>query len=208
MEAEEDALSVSIEPRSGDADPPSDPRPRRGDRRGASPDGTLEAFVKDHNLWIRNAAGGEESALSTDGGLTWTDQRHVPEMIEPICQATLRRHSWPETGGPGVLLFANPASTRRERLTLRASFDEGQSWPVSRLLDPRPAAYSCLAVASDGSLACLFEAGEKNPYERIVLTGIDRELVGTSAANIEHATHIRDRDPRVFQDGIYMVQRG
>jgi large subunit ribosomal protein L6 len=44
--------------------------------------------------------------------------------------------------------------------------------------------------------------------DEIVLTGIDRELVGTSAANIEHATHIRDRDPRVFQDGIYMVQRG
>ncbi len=44
--------------------------------------------------------------------------------------------------------------------------------------------------------------------DEVVLTGIDRELVGTSAANIEHATRIRDRDPRVFQDGIYMVQRG
>jgi large subunit ribosomal protein L6 len=44
--------------------------------------------------------------------------------------------------------------------------------------------------------------------DEVVLTGIDRELVGNSAANIEHATHIRDRDPRVFQDGIYMVQRG
>jgi len=44
--------------------------------------------------------------------------------------------------------------------------------------------------------------------DEVVLTGIDRELVGTSAANIEHATHIRNRDPRVFQDGIYMVQRG
>ena len=44
--------------------------------------------------------------------------------------------------------------------------------------------------------------------DEVVLTGIDRELVGTSAANIEHATHIRDRDPRVFQDGIYMVHRG
>jgi len=44
--------------------------------------------------------------------------------------------------------------------------------------------------------------------DEVILTGIDRELVGTSAANIEHATHIRDRDPRVFQDGIYMVQRG
>jgi large subunit ribosomal protein L6 len=44
--------------------------------------------------------------------------------------------------------------------------------------------------------------------DEVVLNGIDRELVGTTAANIEHATHIRDRDPRVFQDGIYMVQRG
>jgi large subunit ribosomal protein L6 len=44
--------------------------------------------------------------------------------------------------------------------------------------------------------------------DEVVLIGIDRELVGNSAANIEHATHIRDRDPRVFQDGIYIVQRG
>lgn len=44
--------------------------------------------------------------------------------------------------------------------------------------------------------------------DEVVLTGIDRELVGNSAANIEHACHIRNRDPRVFQDGIYMVQRG
>lgn len=54
------------------------------------------------------------------------------------------------------------------------------------------------------------EAGvtAKVANEEVVLTGIDRELVGTSAANIEHATRIRNRDPRVFQDGIYMVQRG
>jgi len=44
--------------------------------------------------------------------------------------------------------------------------------------------------------------------DEVTLTGIDRELVGNTAANIEHATHIRDRDPRVFQDGVYIVQRG
>ncbi|HVN73161.1 MAG TPA: 50S ribosomal protein L6 [Methanoregula sp.] len=44
--------------------------------------------------------------------------------------------------------------------------------------------------------------------DEVILTGIDRELVGTSAANIEHATHIRNRDPRVFQDGVYIIQRG
>ena len=54
----------------------------------------------------------------------------------------------------------------------------------------------------------IIEDSAKIGNDEVVLTGIDRELVGTSAANIEHATHIRDRDPRVFQDGIYMVQRG
>ncbi len=43
--------------------------------------------------------------------------------------------------------------------------------------------------------------------EFVVLTGIDVEQVGQSAANIERATHIRDYDPRVFQDGIYLIER-
>lgn len=43
--------------------------------------------------------------------------------------------------------------------------------------------------------------------EFVTLTGQDIELVGQSAANIERATHIRDYDPRVFQDGIYIIER-
>ncbi|MGI0132065.1 MAG: 50S ribosomal protein L6 [Thermoplasmata archaeon] len=41
----------------------------------------------------------------------------------------------------------------------------------------------------------------------VTLSGHDVELVGQSAANIERATHIRDYDPRVFQDGIYITER-
>jgi sialidase-1 len=108
-----------------------------------------------------------QQAISHDSGATWTQQRHVPELVEPICQASLRRHSWPADGQPGVLLFSNPASQRRERLTVRASFDDGETWPIARLLDPRPAAYSCLAVCPDGTIGVLYEAGEKSPYETI-----------------------------------------
>ena len=42
--------------------------------------------------------------------------------------------------------------------------------------------------------------------EFVILSGNDVEQVGQSAANIERATHIRDYDPRVFQDGIYLVE--
>ncbi len=40
----------------------------------------------------------------------------------------------------------------------------------------------------------------------VILSGYDIEQVGQSAANIERATHIRNYDPRVFQDGIYLTE--
>jgi large subunit ribosomal protein L6 len=41
----------------------------------------------------------------------------------------------------------------------------------------------------------------------IIVKGIDIEEVGQTAANIERLTKIRRRDRRVFQDGIYLVER-
>lgn len=42
----------------------------------------------------------------------------------------------------------------------------------------------------------------------VTLTGLDREAVGQSAANLERATTIKGFDPRVFQDGFYIISRG
>lgn len=42
----------------------------------------------------------------------------------------------------------------------------------------------------------------------IIITGIDKEKVGQTAANIERATKVKNRDIRVFQDGIYITKRG
>lgn len=41
----------------------------------------------------------------------------------------------------------------------------------------------------------------------VTVSGYDVEEVGQSVANIERATRIRDYDPRVFQDGIYLIER-
>ncbi|MGI0053921.1 MAG: 50S ribosomal protein L6 [Thermoplasmata archaeon] len=43
--------------------------------------------------------------------------------------------------------------------------------------------------------------------EFVLLRGADIERVGRCAATIERTTRIRDYDPRVFQDGIYIVER-
>jgi large subunit ribosomal protein L6 len=44
--------------------------------------------------------------------------------------------------------------------------------------------------------------------DEVIVTGIDKEHVGQTAANVEQATRIKGRDPRVFQDGIYFIEKG
>jgi len=44
--------------------------------------------------------------------------------------------------------------------------------------------------------------------DKVTLTGPDIEAVSHTAANIEQSTRIRGFDPRVFQDGIYIVSKG
>ena len=113
-------------------------------------DGSLLLNMRNYDRAQRT----RQQAVSVDGGRTWREQRHVPELVEPICQASIRRYS------DEALMFSNPASRAgRERMTLRMSFDDGRTWPRSVLLDPGPSAYSCLQRLEDGSVVCLYEAG-------------------------------------------------
>lgn len=66
------------------------------------------------------------------------------------------------------LIFTNAASTRRENLTVKVSWDWGKTWTVKRVLHAGPAAYSTVIAMRDGSLAVTYECGEKAAYERIV----------------------------------------
>jgi sialidase-1 len=121
-----------------------------------------------HNMRSYHGKNLRAIARSRDGGLTWSDVRLDAALIEPVCQASILRFSWPEGERKGAILFSNPASSRRERMTVRLSQDDGSSWPVSRVLWEGPAAYSSLVVLPDGKAGCVYERGEKNPYEKIV----------------------------------------
>lgn len=114
-------------------------------------------------------------AWSRDGGATWTEPRDVEALIEPVCQASLIRYSWPEDfttidGANGTLVFSNPASRERANLTVRLSHDDGETWPVMRTLFAGRSAYSCLAVLQDGRVGCVYERGGKTPYEVIMFS--------------------------------------
>jgi len=110
------------------------------------------------------------TAVSTDRGLSWSAPVFDEALVEPVCQASIRRYSWADGSGKSRILFSNPASEKtRQNMTVRLSYDEAKTWPVSKLLYGGPAAYSCLAAAADGTILCLYERGTKSAYEKITL---------------------------------------
>jgi sialidase-1 len=135
----------------------------------AQPD-TNECAVVELNdgsllLNMRSYAGKNRRAIarSSDGGLTWSDFRLDEALVEPVCQASFIRFDRKH------LLFSNPASSRRERMTVRVSKDEARTWSAGRVLHEGPAAYSSLAPLERGWIGCLYERGEKSSYDVITL---------------------------------------
>ncbi len=102
-------------------------------------------------------------AISTDRGATWSEIAFDDALIEPTCQASLIRVEG--LRGKGVLVFANPASTKRERMTVRLSTDQGKTWPGARVMYAKSAAYSSLVVLPNEQLGCLYE---RDGYKEIV----------------------------------------
>ena len=137
--------------------------------------------MRNYNTANRN----RQVAFSDDGGLSWYDQGFDLTLIEPICQAAVERYAWPVGDDPGIILFSNPASrTARTNMTVRASLDDGGTWPKSLVLHPGPSAYSDLAVLHDGRIACFFEKGSANPYQTITFAAFPvSALDGTGGAD-------------------------
>jgi hypothetical protein len=123
-------------------------------------DGTLLLNMRSYERGNRRLV-----AFSKDGGETFSKPIADRQLIEPICQASILRYP----GERGGILFSNPASTKREKMTVRLSRDEAKTWSYAGVLHEGPAAYSCLAVLPDGKIACLYERGDKNAYETLTL---------------------------------------
>jgi sialidase-1 len=106
-------------------------------------------------------------ATSGDRGETFSKASASPVLVEPPAQASLFRLTTGTLHDRNRLLFANPAGSRRTRLTVRLSYDEGTSWPVARVLHEGPAGYSSLVVLPDLSIGVLFERGDQRSNEKI-----------------------------------------
>jgi sialidase-1 len=86
----------------------------------------------------------------------------------------------------GMLLFSNPNSSRqRVALTVRRSTDGGKTWSGGNVLDPRPSAYSSMAVLSDGTVGVLYETGDRGGYETLTFARFSVGWLRDEAAGTE-----------------------
>ncbi|MEA3207981.1 MAG: sialidase [Chthoniobacter sp.] len=105
------------------------------------------------------------TAVSRDGGATWSPVAELPDLRDPSCMAGMLRYSFDDGTGRGRILHTGPDSAKRDHGTVYLSLDDGATWPVKRELWPGGFAYSVPTRLADGTVGCLFEADN---YQRIV----------------------------------------
>lgn len=108
---------------------------------------------------------------SADGATGWSPPRFLEEILEPGCMAGLVSHPGVPGRGRPLLLHSSPHTPSREHrerkhVSIHLSRDDGRTWPVRKLLQEGPSAYSDLAVLPDGTILCLYENGRPGDPRR------------------------------------------
>lgn len=133
-------------------------------------DNTTEAQVAEIEpgvlmLNMRDNRGGSRAvAITKDLGKTWIEHPSSRKALpESVCMASLLHVPANENiYNKDILLFSNPSTTKgRHHITIKASFDEGITWPIENqlLLDEGNGwGYSCLTMIDKETIGILYES--------------------------------------------------
>lgn len=112
------------------------------------PDGSLVLFC-------RTSSSFHKWAVSTDGGVNWSELKENRSLLDPQCQGSIL--------AAGQTLFSsNPAhASERLRLTIKKSTDGGESWSSGLQIYSGNSGYSDMVRISDQEIAVFSEIGEK-----------------------------------------------
>jgi sialidase-1 len=101
-------------------------------------------------------------ALSDDGGGHWKSTHFDPALISPVCQSSVLLFKGKQDT---LLLYSGPNSTeKRVQMTVKASFDLGQSWPIEKEIYSGTAAYSDLVQIDAHTLGLFYERDQNGIY--------------------------------------------
>ena len=142
-------------------------------------DGSIMINTRQRRDASNSANHGRLISVTRDLGKTWTEHpASRGTLIEPRCFASLWRHEYtaPDGSKKSVLLFSNPNSKGvRENLTIKASFDNGETWPESHwilLNEERNSAYSCLTSIDERTIGIFYEVYDGKIRSDLILQKI------------------------------------
>lgn len=114
-----------------------------------------------------NGLGHRYVHISGDDGKTWKSYPDTA-LIDPGCNASIIRYSSKKQGDKkDRLLFCNAKNEKgRVNLTIRVSYDEGQTWSEGKTIYKGGSAYSSLTVLKNGDIGVFFEKDgyKENPF--------------------------------------------
>lgn len=131
-------------------------------------DGTVMLNMRDNRNRGNKEVNGRRVFTTTNLGESWKEHPTSRKaLIESTCMASLHRHEYMDNGEKkSMLLFANPNNYgKRDKLTLKVSFDEGMTWPEEHwiLFDQyRSAGYSCITSIDENSIGILYESSQSD----------------------------------------------
>ncbi len=105
------------------------------------------------------------TGLSHDGGKTWQEV-HIDTNFPATNPCDGGVIAVPAEGSDKkILLYCKNEmpGNKRENLVVRMSPDEGESWPVSKVIDKGRVLYSDLALLTDNTILVIYETGKHSP---------------------------------------------
>lgn len=128
-------------------------------------------------LNIRNQSGDAKYrllAFSSSAGEKWDTLVVATALPDPVCQGSIVNYTTPS--GKNALLVSNlDSQTKREKLTIRISYDNGKTWTPGKLIYAGSAAYSDLAIQRNKQVGVLYE---RENYTEIVYCSMPYKWLG------------------------------
>lgn len=97
--------------------------------------------------------------ISEDGGQTWQSTTlEWTEINSTACNGDMIRYTSVNKGDDkNRLLHSSPVGNSRKNVTIFVSYDEGETWPISRCIVPYNSAYSSLCILPDNTIGFYVE---------------------------------------------------
>jgi large subunit ribosomal protein L6 len=155
---------------------------------------------------------GRKVTASGKKGTITRDFSHASISIQREAKSILIRTDWPRKKEAATV-----ATIGSHVQNMIKGVDIGFSYKIKIVFSHFP-----ISVKTEGKKVLIENfTGERSPriariigdaqvsatQEEVIVKGADLEAVSQTAANIEQATRVKVKDPRVFLDGLYVYER-